>query len=78
MRKAAELLNVGSCFNRAHAREMMFVLLSRDAAAPVAIRAWAEERIRIGKNTAADDQIREALMCADIMENERAAKEVAR
>lgn len=78
MRKAAELINVRSCFNRAHAREMMLVLLGRDAAAPVAIRAWIEERIRIGKNALGDPQIQEALMCSQIMENERASQVVTR
>lgn len=54
----------------AHAEEMVFVLLSRDAAAPVAIRAWVAERIRLGKNTDSDQQIVEALECARVMETE--------
>jgi hypothetical protein len=48
----------------------LFVLLSRDAAAPVAIRAWVAERLRLGKNTETDQQIVEALACARTMEIE--------
>jgi hypothetical protein len=40
--------------NRAKDDEMTFVLLGRDAAAPVAIRAWVTERIRLGKNSLED------------------------
>jgi hypothetical protein len=49
---------------------MVFVLLGRDAAAPAAIRAWAAERIRLGKNAPTDEQIVEALRCADTMQAE--------
>jgi hypothetical protein len=51
--------------------EMTFVLLGRDRAAPVAIRAWIAERIRLGKNQPNDDQIIEAEVCAIVMEAER-------
>lgn len=51
MRKKEELSNPNSCMNRARESEMTFVLLGRDAAAPVAIRAWVRERLRLGKNT---------------------------
>lgn len=54
----------------AHPQEMVFVLLSRDAAAPVAIRAWVTERLRLGKNIETDAQIVEALECAKMMELE--------
>jgi hypothetical protein len=54
--------------NRAKDNEMTFVLLGRDVAAPVAIRAWVIERIRIGKNVADDPQIVEAIKCAAEME----------
>ncbi len=54
----------------AHDQEMVFVLLSRDAAAPVAIRAWVAERLRLGKNKETDTQIIEALETALIMERE--------
>lgn len=54
----------------AHADEMVFVLLSRDAAAPVAIRAWVAERLRLGNNVETDAQIVDALECARVMETE--------
>jgi phage-related baseplate assembly protein len=40
------------------------------AAAPVAIRAWVEERIRLGKNMPEDEQIVEALESAEQMREE--------
>lgn len=70
MRKAEELRNDNTCLKLAHPSEMVFVLLSRDYAAPVAIRAWVEERIRLGKNVRTDAQITEALAVADTMEGE--------
>ena len=70
MRKKDELTRQHTCMQSAHPEEMTFVLLSRDAAAPVAIRAWVAERLRIGKNTDADPQIVEALECARTMEDE--------
>jgi hypothetical protein len=70
MRKKDELSNKDSCMQRAHQEEMVFVLLSRDAAAPAAIRAWVQERIRLGKNVLGDLQITKAVECADIMERE--------
>ena len=54
----------------AHRDEMVFVLLGRDAAAPAAIRAWAAERIRLGKNAPGDEQVTEALACAVTMAEE--------
>lgn len=68
MLKRDELKNPKSCMSRARDDEMTFVLLGRDLAAPVAIRAWVEERIRLGKNQPDDPQIAEALTCADYME----------
>lgn len=70
MIKREELSNPDSCMSRARDDEMTFVLLARDAAAPVAIRAWVRERLRLGKNVAFDDQILEALECADAMEEQ--------
>jgi hypothetical protein len=70
MRKEDELSKDHTCMQHAHAKEMVFVLLSRDAAAPVAIRAWVAERLRIGKNKDTDEQITEALTCAETMEKE--------
>lgn len=68
MLKVDEIQIAESCFNRARLRERIFVLLGRDKAAPAAIRAWAAERVRIGKNESTDAQITEALDCADRME----------
>lgn len=70
MRKKDELSRTDTCMAHAHESEMVFVLLSRDAAAPIAIRAWVAERLRLGKNTEADEQIVEALACAATMERE--------
>ena len=71
MRKEDELAEgKHSCMNTAHPKEMVFVLLGRDPAAPVAIRAWVAERLRVGKNVATDDQIVKALQDADVMEKE--------
>jgi len=68
MIKREELSNPSSCMNKAHEDEMTFVLLGRDPAAPAAIRAWAEARIRMGKNGPLDDQIWEAIEVAKTME----------
>ena len=70
MRKKDELSKEHTCMRHAHDEEMVFVLLSRDAAAPVAIRAWVAERLRLGKNVETDEQIVEALECAKTMEAE--------
>ena len=70
MRKVDELGNPQSCLSRATPDEYLFVLLGRDKAAPVAIRAWAHERIRLGKNMPGDPQITEALECAETMQRE--------
>lgn len=71
MIKCVEVSNPLSCLSRAKEDEMIFVLLARDAAAPFAIRQWAQERVRLGKNKADDGQILEALRCADQMERGR-------
>ena len=60
-----------SCFNTAYDQEQLFVLLARDPAAPVAIRAWIAERLRLGRNKPGDEQIREAYECATLMELQR-------
>jgi hypothetical protein len=70
MRKKDELSKEHTCLQHAHAEEMVFVLLSRDSAAPVAIRAWVAERLRLGKNAETDAQIVDALECARVMETE--------
>jgi hypothetical protein len=69
MIKINELARPDSCINRAKDHEMVFVLLGRDKAAPVAIRAWVNERIRLGKNELHDSQIQEALLAAKYMES---------
>lgn len=71
MIKRRELTDPGSCMSRADDDEMTFVLLGRDMAAPVAIRAWVDERIRLGKNEPGDPQLCEALECAAHMERHR-------
>ena len=71
MIKRDEIEHPESCFSKARDNERLFVLLARDAAAPVAIRAWVAERLRLGKNTPDDAQIREAIECAARMEIER-------
>jgi hypothetical protein len=63
--------NPESCFNTAYDQEQIFVLLARDPAAPVAIRAWIAERLRLGRNKPGDEQIREAYECATLMELQR-------
>jgi hypothetical protein len=72
MRKRDEL--VSGCMAKAKDDEMTFVLLARDEAAPVAIRAWINERIRLGMNKPDDPKLIEALQCARIMIIERPAK----
>ena len=78
MIKRDEIEDTRSCLNRASDNERLFVLLARDPAAPVAIRAWIAERIRLGKNTSSDEQIREAFECAALMELERSEIESER
>lgn len=78
MIKRDELEDSESCLNKARPDERLFVLLARDPAAPVAIRAWIAERIRLGKNVPLDGQILEAADCASLMEIERAEVESTR
>lgn len=78
MIKRDEIDTESSCLNKARDDERLFVLLARDPAAPVAIRAWVEARLRLGKNTLNDPQIVEALDCAKRMEGERAEVEALR
>ena len=78
MIKRDEIEYTESCLNKARDDERLFVLLARDPAAPVAIRAWVKERIRLGKNTPDDLQIVEALDCANRMEVEGVEVESAR
>jgi hypothetical protein len=70
--------NPKSCFNLAFDQEHLFVLLARDPAAFVAIRAWITERLRLGRNKPGDEQIREAYECATLMELQRGEIEASR
>ena len=78
MLKRDEIEHPESCFNKARDSEHLFVLLARDPAAPITIRAWVAERLRLGKNMPNDPQIREALDCAALMDLERAEIESTR
>ena len=60
MKKRDELSDPSSCMSKAREDEWTFVLLGRDIAAPAAVQAWIEERIRLGKNRRDDPQIEEA------------------
>jgi hypothetical protein len=71
MRKELELSDPNSCLNKARPGEILFVLLSRDKAAPGTIRDWCERRIAFGLNEPGDPQILEAKACAAAMEVER-------
>lgn len=68
MIKVQELTDPTSCINKARDNELLFVLLARDKAAPAAIRAWIDERVRLGMNKSSDAQICEAQLCALRME----------
>lgn len=75
MRKRDELSDPKSCLNKATDDELLFVLLGRDVAATVAVRAWIEERVRLGKNTRDDIQIADAeLWIADVLAEQKAAR----
>lgn len=78
MIKRDEIEDSESCFNKAADSERLFILLARDPATPAAIRAWVNERIRLGKNTPGDSQVCEALECAALMEMERVEIEASR
>lgn len=78
MIKRDEIEYAQSCFNKAQDGERLFVMLARDPASPVAIRAWVAERIRLGKNAPEDAQVLEALECARLMEIERSEIDASR
>jgi hypothetical protein len=67
MRKKEETSRKDTCLAHAHPEEMVFVLLGRDPAAPMAIYHWCAERIALGKNKEGDEQIVDARACADTM-----------
>jgi hypothetical protein len=60
MKKKDELVEPNSCLNKAHDDELVFVLLERDVAAPAAVKAWIDKRLKLGKNQPSDPQIEEA------------------
>lgn len=74
MRKCDELADPKSCLNKARAEEWIFVLLARDAAAPAAVRAWVEARVRLGLNEPGDPRLVEAEGWAREAEAESGAK----
>ena len=76
MLKRDELSNPNSCMSRANDDEMVFVLLARDKAAPVAIRAWIAERLRLRLNSVDDWQIQGANMNANVMEGSEPSRYV--
>lgn len=71
MKKIDEINNPGSCLNKAADDEILFVLRAKDPVAPMIIRAWTTERVRLGLNSPVSEKIREALSCADAMERYR-------
>lgn len=75
MFKQDELLNEKSCLNRAKIEEMVFTLLARDICAPATIRFWVQARIQAGKNKPDDQQMKDALECAQAMEAQRLSGE---
>lgn len=64
MTKREALNDPNSCWNKARMDEEVFVLLGRDVAAPDAIEFWCGVRVKNGKN---DNQIQEAIDCANRM-----------
>ena len=78
MRKYKELVDQNSCLNKAFSKELLFVLIGRDEAAPDTIRFWAKKRIELNKNKEEDGIIQEALICAEQMEKELPAIFIAK
>lgn len=73
MLKCEETATPSSCLNKALDNERVFVLLARDAAAPLAIYGWVLHRVDTGLNKLSDPEIIEAMECARLMEGERDA-----
>lgn len=65
MRKTDELADPNGCLNRAYDDEMLFVLLGRDRAAAETIKFWCGERLRLGLNNPGDQQLVDAVVCAE-------------
>ena len=68
MTKVNEICDNKSCFNKAQPNEFLFILLDRDKAFSTTIRAWVNERIRLGLNCLEDNQIQEAINLANLVE----------
>lgn len=68
MKKHEELSDPKSCLSKANYDEPLFILRATDKAAPVAIRAWIEERIASGQNTRSDEKMISAAELATEME----------
>jgi hypothetical protein len=62
--------------SRARDDEWTFVILGRDRAAPAVVRAWIEERVRLGKNKLEDPQIVEAWSWIREVLNEQAEADI--
>lgn len=71
MRKLEEEHNRNSCWNKAYDFEFIFVLLARDPSAVVAVEAWIEDRISIGKNKPDDEKIQDARRWIEDVKAER-------
>lgn len=71
MKKLLELSEPTSCLNKAGDDEIIFVLLSRDPAAPHAIAAWINERHRLGLDESGSPKLVEAQACAAAMMEQR-------
>jgi hypothetical protein len=71
MIKFNEMADGRSCLNRADMEEMIFTLLARDICAADTVRYWCKLRVESGKNKWDDAQIKEALECARVMDEQR-------
>jgi hypothetical protein len=68
MTKQQEIQIPDSHLNKAAPNEPLFILMGRDPAAPIAIRAWIFHRVQLGKNHRNDPQRVEALELAKRMD----------
>lgn len=60
MIKANEVSNPNSCLNKAHEKELIFVIREADAAAADTIAFWIKRRMELGLNDEGDDKLYEA------------------
>lgn len=73
MTKTAEQLDPNSCWNQAGDDEVLFILRATDPASPSAIAAWAQARVKLGKNTMDDFKIADAISIALRMSSQTTA-----